>query len=129
MDLVDGIVNGLVAVAVMAAETVLPQAVRDAYDALKRTLLGGGGEQAAVLDAVQKVEEEPGSAARQALLREEVEKVAGSLSADMADLVTTLHETLRSVGVTQTAGDRSVQIGGSVKGANVIVGNNNTVTG
>ncbi|MEZ4867192.1 MAG: hypothetical protein R3C14_38065 [Caldilineaceae bacterium] len=148
MDSVSLIVSALVAGAVAAGQEMTPQAVRDGYGTLQTLLYRHFAPQPDLVDAVEKVTARPDSAARQEVLKEELERAKAdedqelvALARRLLDLVAevqapnapTYHATNTGSGAIAqgpgavAAGHRGVAAGGNLTGNTIITGNNNVV--
>ena len=102
--------------ALLGLQETASEVVKDIYKALKRRLLREHGDQGEVKDAVEKVEADPDSKARKALLKEELAKTDVAEDAKLLELAKQL---------LAAAGEDVDQATGQ---AVSIVGNRNRVT-
>lgn len=83
MDPITIIVTAVATGAALGLTDTVPQAVKDAYAGLRALVIRKYGDQGDVQDAVAKVEADPGSDARKALLKEELEKTKAAEDAEL----------------------------------------------
>ena len=130
MDPLTVIVTALATGATLALKAAVGEGAKDAYKALKKRVIEKYGDKGDVQDAVNKVEADPRSDARRALLKEELAKTRaaedGELLKAAQDLlaaaqpesaqageqrVTVSGDRNRVTQVSQQAGDDAIQIG------------------
>jgi Arc/MetJ-type ribon-helix-helix transcriptional regulator len=99
------IVAALSAGVATGAGKVVEKALVDAYKGLKATLKGKFGDDSEVVDAVDKLEQKPGSEARKALLQEELE----AAGADEDDEIRQAAEKVRGLIKAQAGGEQHIQ--------------------
>ncbi len=85
------------------ATEVGKQAVVDAYGALKKTLKQKFGDDSDLVEAVDQLEEKPGSAGRQTVVQEEVAEAEAAQDPDLQELAQALVEALKSTPAGQKA--------------------------
>jgi hypothetical protein len=110
-----------------ALAAVSSQAVQDGYGALKALIHRKLGAESGLAEAVAAVEKKPDSAARQQLLREEIEGSAASDDAELRAAAEALLETVRALPEGREAIDR-IQVTQNVSGnENVFSGTGNVI--
>lgn len=142
------IVSAVVAGAVAAGQEVTAQAVKDSYAALKALLARKFGRHPDLVDAVSKVDARPDSAARQEMLKEELQATQADQDSEVLTAARQLLDRLAqgnpssgahyqatntgSGAVAQgpgavAAGRGGVAAGGNLSGNTIITGSGNTV--
>jgi hypothetical protein len=125
MDPVHIIITAVAVGAAAGAKSTAEHAVKDAYAALKSLLLKKFGKKGDTAEAVEKVEAHPGSKARQAVLKEELEAAGAAKDQEVVDKATDLLKLAESsspgatgglVGQINAAGGKVVVVGGDVHG-------------
>ncbi|GAB4535026.1 MAG: hypothetical protein Kow0063_18800 [Anaerolineae bacterium] len=148
MEPVSMIVAALAAGAIAATKDVAAQAVKDGYQGLKSLVVGRFGAKADVAGALEGVEKNPGSEARKAVLKEELENAQAGQDAEVVRQARVLLDLLEAHGLGASyhasvhgpgaiaqgpgavaAGERGVAIGGDVKGGTIVTGDRNVVGG
>jgi Ribonuclease G/E len=84
------------AIATAVCSGVAKDVIKDGYDSLKSTLKKKFGSESDVIDAVEKLESKPESAARQATLKEEIEIAKVNDDAELQKLAQDLLDRIRS---------------------------------
>ncbi|MFC1465306.1 MAG: hypothetical protein ACFLMY_10705 [Candidatus Brachytrichaceae bacterium NZ_4S206] len=136
MDPLAIIAGALVAGAAAAAQEVVPQAIRDAYQGLKSLIIEKFGAASDVESATRGVEKKPGDPARQEVLKDELADAGAAQDAEVLQQAQALLDLVRqhapavaqqysaaltgSGGIAQGASARAAGAGG------VIVGGSNT---
>jgi hypothetical protein len=93
------ILTALVAGAVAATKDVAAQAIKDAYEGLKKLVVRRLGKKADVEGAMEGVEKRPDSEARKAVLAEELETTKAAEDAEIVDKAKALLALLETEGV------------------------------
>ena len=142
------IISALTAGAAASAKDVVAQVVKDGYAGLKTLVVRRFGQKGDVEAALEGVEKKPDSEARQAVLKEELEKAGAAQDAEVVRqaqaLLAVLQEhglvagpsyqaTLKGSGAIAqgpgavAAGAGGVAMGGGVTGSTIITGDGNVV--
>jgi len=142
------IVSAVVAGAVAAGQEVTAQAVKDSYAALKALLARKFGRHPDLVDAVSKVDARPDSAARQDMLKEELQAAQADQDNEVLAAARQLLDRLAQGNPTSgthyqatntgsgaiaqgpgavAAGRGGVAAGGNISGNTIITGSGNTV--
>lgn len=127
MDPIPLIVTALSAAGGLIAQAVISEAAKDAYKRLRDRLLEKHSAQADVEMAVQAVEAQPDSEARQAMLAEELAKTQAAHDETLLRLTQTLVDAMKETSQGQQALSKyNVQISGGQVG---VIGDNARITG
>lgn len=113
----DPITTAILAVLAAGATKVGEQVVLDAYGRLKNLLAKKFGAKSKVVKAVKDLEENPKSAARKAVVKEEVAAAKADQDADLLKAAQALVKILKAMPegdhfIQMAAGDQNIQVSG-----------------